>query len=1291
PTRILDVKKCEVSRFVVVNNRTDTLLTVSFSLPRKDGVDLYQEDLYTNVASGVPECTSKEWLVPTADDGQKRGSRQSLTGSGSNRNSRRRSSVSLRPRNMKSVYDVSAEEGGKDRKIELLEKMKLKTGMKMKKLKTSGVFEEIVRGWMWNSFVPRWCELTERNLMLFMNRDDSLPTTIIDLLHITDFVEAEMVQGKFPIIIKLDETCEEVAKGTAQKQYLYFVDSKKHADEWVATFNIMKELAETLHAEEEEREKKEKAHEELEDFEKEKQKKKYDVCGLLYVVKPSLFSTIKHRFFYIEKGVLYSQNITWWTQQPTGIPEMECFLNRIIHLSSSEGIFPPSYGKTTFQLTTKGSVMHLACSNYKDYEMWINACTPNMLKGEEDEDDLDAFRRSAAQDEMDYFFSGLFGGYSKIFVSLVANEIFIFKNKIDTTPLVKIFLNDVETIETKPETQELFVTMKNKTIVHKFRTPECETWKDEILQRKKKTSDVLTSLGIRNNILTLDNTINDEYVLQTSNDSESIFQDTNLFLKGEYTLLLQIKGRLRLRSFLVPLAQEQLNPCNSYILACKQGMYVWQGQYAPRVNRAKAIELAQRWATKERDGCMVKVMVQGKDDDNSPIWMKIGCKPTPVSTEKEFKKENYKNNQTTDEQDKETPMMIRIYRIVHRENNDSNPLSVTLIHEHGVNSLPPKELLKAGTVNIVTTDTEIFIWSSVSATTLAKRIGNIVAVEMAKTIKPIIMLRLNENGEAILYKEKFSNYPGMLPIQTGGAAPDIKKLNATIERRPQRNIEIILDEISKPTVPNFTELVLNVNGKMIFQAMKETTKGGSFTIKRIDEHEIVVYPETLYGQFFSKDAFLVQYTFLPENSEKAQHILYFWQGRDASLMDLGTLAHKVVEASGLVDTSTQIRVVQGKEPREFLEIFKEKFIVHLGGYTEYCEKRPAVYEIRGKEKGLCKVVQMPIPEQLQTFTSGMKLMPGSLYLFKTLNKLYSIEGSQVNEFQKQSADMFSKTVNIPIEKNDAEVKALLGNFEFINGVEKTVQNYNQIRLFKFTFWVTSVDLEEIEQPQQSDFFADYVYMIDAGKIYLWFGAKSINETRRFSLQFALEVAKRRGQQSVLIETQNEESVTFRAFFEAWSDANLLRKNNLRQNYAVAPKSVIETIQSVIDGSFTTLNAALDGDIAVEGKSIKSVKFPSDQITIEGVKVDRSVVFPTMEKREKETESDAKVLFEEYCRTRYTYAELITKPRPFGVDKAILETYLSDEEFEEILGMNRDAFYKMKGWCRDKLKHAVYLY
>ena len=96
-----------------------------------------------------------------------------------------------------------------------------------------------------------------------------------------------------------------------------------------------------------------------------------------------------------------------------------------------------------------------------------------------------------------------------------------------------------------------------------------------------------------------------------------------------------------------------------------------------------------------------------------------------------------------------------------------------MVHENSINVLPRKELLKKGSCSIITTSTEIYVWQSTSSTTMGRRVTSVIAAELAKKINPLLMLKLNENGEFFLFKLRFSNYRDTLPIDLG-SEEDIK-------------------------------------------------------------------------------------------------------------------------------------------------------------------------------------------------------------------------------------------------------------------------------------------------------------------------------------------------------------------------------------------------------------------------------------------------------------------------------------------------------------------------------------
>ena len=58
---------------------------------------------------------------------------------------------------------------------------------------------------------------------------------------------------------------------------------------------------------------------------------------------------------------------------------------------------------------------------------------------------------------------------------------------------------------------------------------------------------------------------------------------------------------------------------------------------------------------------------------------------------------------------------------------------------------------------------------------------------------------------------------------------------------------------------------------------------------------------------------------------------------------------------------------------------------------------------------------------------------------------------------------------------------------------------------------------------------------------------------------------------------------------------------------------------------------------------------------------------------------------------FTLAQLQSPPYPAGIEKSKRETYLADEEFEQLFGMDKAAFAALPGWKRNaaKKKHNLF--
>lgn len=131
---------------------------------------------------------------------------------------------------------------------------------------------------------------------------------------------------------------------------------------------------------------------------------------------------------------------------------------------------------------------------------------------------------------------------------------------------------------------------------------------------------------------------------------------------------------------------------------------------------------------------------------------------------------------------------------------------------------------------------------------------------------------------------------------------------------------------------------------------------GTVRVWRVFRTELVEIPPERHGIFFAGDCYIVWYNYRT-NTQK--YIVYFWlvstdfrstkitktndvqiaQGLHASQDETGVAALKTIEKDDECGgVAVQVRVVQGREPAHFLQLFKGKMITFRGKGTDFDSK-----------------------------------------------------------------------------------------------------------------------------------------------------------------------------------------------------------------------------------------------------------------------------------------------------------------------------------------------------------------
>jgi len=960
--------------------------------------------------------------------------------------------------------------------------------------------------------------------------------------------------------------------------------------------------------------------------------------GSLFELVPGLiWNSNIEKWFVISSSMLYSfKSKQFKNEQPLETYHLE----KAISVHKTKDIFVKING-FSFQLSTPNRIIHLLAKTKEERQSWLSVIKLNLKSSgeskpssisrsqtlEELNNDTSAFsddenntnEGGVEEEEEDLIegqiqrkLPGIFSMWGSSYLSLLAEDLFLAKSKLAITPELRIQLQSISLVKkTSPTEFTLFDASNN--VVCNFRTlpptedlDDCNRWVESIEAARKRSIDIIKMFGI-NEKEVLSAIAHEDHLEQ---DNSSKFLDINSLKAGKQKVLIQVKGKRKIRVRLVKLSSNSLNTHNSFVLDAGPRIFIWIGAKSSRVNRAKAIDFANRIRTKERGGKSTLIQLdENKSDDSPDFWMILGGeKPNKIS-----------QSPTPEEQDAES-IKTNIYRI--GLDVKKNTLRARLGWEGTDWRLPNKELLNTKFVYVVDCQTEIFVWvgkeSSSSQRKMAIKVATVLQEQVGREDWTRIT-RVLEFGENNLFKEKFANFPGMLPIST--TKQETK--NYIASAKAEHPLSFLVSKMDKPFEDN----------EQIFTDINQ----GKLKIWKIEDFEKIDHPSHLYSQFFGGDSYIVLYTYMLNNKEA--HVIYYYLGRDSSINEKGTSAYLTVNLhESLTGSCVQTRVVQNKEVRNFLNLFKKKMIVHKGKFNNYNPSKSALYQVKGKDEIDVRAVQVDLNignlntnhvyilrfDSNQFFIWHGKNSPSleQDISIDLVNNFSSAEGQSVSTIQegsepKEFFELFS---------NGAGSNAFYNDKLFIN--EKCIKSY-QPRLFVCT---NSSGIHEVNEEtpfSQDDLDIGSVYILDVfSQIYIWLGNRASHKTKKTSMEVVLEFVKTSklghnpNTTEILVVEPFAEPISFKSYFRAWDTS----------------------------------------------------KYPKTKL-------------PVQEKQP----IPVKDVLKDYLKEIYTYEELLADPLPNGIDSTKLETYLPDDEFEKIFNMTRKEWEKIPVWKREGMKKSVGLF
>ncbi|XP_031417584.1 supervillin [Clupea harengus] len=431
-------------------------------------------------------------------------------------------------------------------------------------------------------------------------------------------------------------------------------------------------------------------------------------------------------------------------------------------------------------------------------------------------------------------------------------------------------------------------------------------------------------------------------------------------------MLIHIKGRRHIQVRLVEPTARSLNSGDCFMLITPKHCFLWIGEFANVIEKAKGSEMAQYVQAKRDLGCkapQVTVLEEGINTDSrtsKEFWNLLGGKCDYRGAGEPEEDELYESGVVES---------TGVYQLVDGK---------LVPQEDAWATIPSVTILNSKQVLVFDFGGEVYVWHGKDvplgdrkvAVQLARRLWggpydysncscNPLDPSSANKDMPLqgegrpswcLLGRLSEHNETALFREKFLDWSERKPLKEETPVEEVKTktpvhiTNSLDSDFRPCDVAALLQGAVTPVrtllegvdVQRGHGLVRSEDGR---QAELATVAVDGWHIREFDDFEI---PAESVGQMHEGDTYVIRWKYsitnvvgkrqkpgeLSSGPGRERTACFFWQGSQSSVSGRGTSALMTVELGN--HRGAQYLVAQGKEPPCFLQLFQGGLTIHRG-------------------------------------------------------------------------------------------------------------------------------------------------------------------------------------------------------------------------------------------------------------------------------------------------------------------------------------------------------------------------